>query len=127
MSAFSNLTLNTKVYAPADIAGGTGRWMERSGGYGTSFSPLTLRMSPPAAGVRNWRVTSTMLVPVVAPSDSAQYVAGTFLRQISAEIKVTIPASSTPAEREDFRLRLQAYIASATFAAAVDDLEGVSY
>lgn len=127
MPSASNVVLNTKTYAPSDIVSGTMRWMERSGGYGSSFSPLTLRVVPPAAGVKNYRVTSKLLVPVVATDDSACGCEGQFLRQISADLTVTIAAGSTAAERAEFFLRLSDWVADAAFQAAVENLEPTSW
>ena len=127
MSEFSPITLNTKVYAPSDMNSGAARWMERGGGVATSFSPLTLRVVSPAAGVKNYRVKSNLLVPVVATDDSTCGCEGTFLRQIAGEITVTISQMSTAAEREDFYLRLVDYVASDAFKNAIEDLEPVAW
>lgn len=127
MSSFTNITLNTKVYNPADIVSGSARWMEKSGGVGTSFAPLTLRVVPPAAGVKNYRVQSKMLVPVVADDNSTCACDGEFLRQIGGDISITVANGSTLAERQDFYERFKAWVGSTQFKAAVENLESASW
>lgn len=125
--AFSNLTLNTKVYEAQDIPGGTARWVEKSGGVGTSFSPLTLKVTPPAAGVRNYRVDSKLVIPVVSLTDSALGPAGTFLHQMVVNINVTTSNASTAAERTDAYLRSLGWFQATPFKDAVEDLTPVTW
>lgn len=125
--AFGNLTLNSKVYEAQDIPGGTARWVEKSGGVGTSFSPLTLKVAPPAAGVRNYRVDSKLIVPVVSLTDTALGPAGTFLHQIVVNTSVTVSNASTAAERTDAYERFKAFVATTAFKDAFEDLTPVTW
>lgn len=126
MSTFAPITLDTKVYTNSDITGGIARWMERSGGAPASFSPLTLQVKPPAAGVRNYRVTAKIVIPVVQAADSACGCAGDFIRQDSFEVVYTTSNTSTTAERTHALAAIQAFMANAVFSAAVISLEPVN-
>lgn len=126
MSAFAPIVLSTKTYTNSDIGQGVARWLEKSGGYGTSYSPLTLKINPPTANSRNFRVISKLLVPVVSSADSALGPAGTFLRQIGYDLTVTSSNGASDAERLDAYERFLDYIASDEFKNAVKFNEPIS-
>lgn len=120
--AFANVVLNTKTYNPSDVTSGMARWMERSGSSPQAFSPLVLQVRPPAAGVKNYRVYSRMVVPVVKADDSACGCEGDFLRQIGFEVTATISHGSLLTERTDAYLRFKDWVAATNFVDAFQNL-----
>jgi hypothetical protein len=126
VSAFAPIVLNTKTYTNSDITAGNARWLEKSGGYGTSYSPLNLRVAPPTAQSRNFRVTAKLVVPVVSAADSGLGPTGTFLRQIGYDVTVTSAAGASDAERLDAWTRFKDFVNSDEFKNAVKFNEPIS-
>lgn len=116
--AFTNLTLNTKVYGATRIDSvGTSWWYERSGGTASSYSPLSLSITDPTASKRG-RVGFRLEVPVTATVDTACVCAGSVLRTISVTGYADIPGDSTAAEKADALARFIAFVSTPTFANA---------
>ena len=120
--SMSPITLNTKVYSPIQNSNGVARWSERSGGIPNSYSPLDITVREPAAGVKNFRAISKLLVPVVSTEATSCSCVGDFLRQVGYEVTMTANVGSTTAERTDAYLRFKDLVASPEFIAAFRDL-----
>lgn len=124
MAAQSNVTLNTKVYAPRGKRGDVAKWsLNGDASFGGATSDLTESLrGPTKLGV--YRALFKLDVPKAATADSACGCAGSIVATGIAAIDVTIPANFTPAERLDFCLRIQGAVAHAIFTAGVHNLEG---
>lgn len=120
--SLSNITLNTKVYGPVGNIAGTAKWLDRTAGVPNAYSALHIVVKEPAAGVKNFRATAKLLVPVVQTDESACGCPGDFLRQAAYEVTMTSNVGSTTAERTDAYLRFKDLVASPEFIAAFRDL-----
>lgn len=114
------IVLNGKTY---DFIGfdqnGVATWQETSGDIPSSFGYLTCRVTrggSSAETVVRWRLT----MPIVAASDSACCNGGKVLRIFRYdEGKVTVPSTSTAAERTDFRARILALTGTAQYVSSI--------
>lgn len=125
MAAQSNLTLNTKVYAPRGKSqGDIANWaLVGDSTFGGATSVVTEKVTGPSKdGV--YRITFKLSVPKAAAADSACACIGTEIGKGIATVEVVIPSQFTAAERTDFRTRLQGLVANAIMTAAIDNLEG---
>lgn len=117
------VTLNTVVYNPAGTASGRTNWVARAGdGIISSFSTLWQSFKLPTTG-KQIKIDFQIAIPVTASADSQCSCAGELLRTNTATVSVWVADSSTTAERTDLYLRLKDLIASATFIAAVENLD----
>lgn len=124
MAAQSNLTLNTKVYAPRGRnAGDIASWMlVGDSTFGGATSVATERVTGPSKdGV--YRATFKLTVPKAASTDTSCACTGEEIAKGIASIEVVIPSQFTAAERADFCLRIQGLVAAAVFTAAASNLE----
>lgn len=121
MAQQANVTLNTVVYVPAGTSNGTSTWMNRSGGFGSSFSPITERFETSKDGSVT-RQNYTLEIPIVAATDTACVCTGGLLRKSSVHISVWVPNDSTAAERLDLFNRIKDLVASTPFSDGVKDL-----
>lgn len=115
------ITLNTKVYDWSQFdANGTSRYLETSGGFPSSYSALTCKVSVSSTATNKvkWRLA----LPIVATVDTGFDKAGAVLRTSYVNVDIDFDPSSTLAERQDVRLRLKDLIASAQFIASTDTL-----
>lgn len=126
MTAFANITLNTKVYGPNDIQAGIARWMERSAGSPVGFSPLTLSVGQNGNGSPSQKVVVKLRLPTVTTEESACGCPGELKRESFVNIEVAISKTSTQAERDDLLLRIQDLVSTTVFENAVKNLEFVS-
>jgi len=117
----ANVTLNSVVYAPAGTNDGTSLWVNRSGGFGNSFSNLTEKFTQPTTG-KVVKAIFSLAIPVVQAADSAFAAAGTLLRTSTVQVSVWVPADSTAAERADLLARIQGLVAATPFTDAVNSL-----
>ena len=118
MSAFTNLTLNTKVYSPSYRTGDTAGWMDRSAGIAAGYSLLTQRVyKAPENKGRPGAIHTThkLTVPVLAEVDSSCSCTGSLLREGGFEVRSWSAETSTDAERLDLYLRLVDLVASDAF------------
>ena len=119
------LTLNTVVYSPRGTQNGVTTWVKSgdvSMGSSTSNASQSLR-GPLKDGEHRARVV--LRSPVNATVDSPCACAGTPLGVLDGDFTLKFPMNATPAQRQDFRKRIQSYFVSAEFIALVDNLEGV--
>lgn len=102
MSAFVNLTLNTKVYTPTSYTGGIAQWVHRpTDGIATSYSTVTQSVKS-TNGVQGAVHTQHKLtIPVIATTDSDCACAGTILRTAWVDIHSSSAPTSTLVERTE--------------------------
>lgn len=120
--SLSNIVLNTKTYGPVGNLNGTTKWLERSSGVPNGYAPLHLAVKEPGPGVKNYRASAKLLVPVIQTVDSDCTCIGDFLRQIGYEVTMTANVGSTVAERTDAYLRFVALVETPEFIAVFRDL-----
>lgn len=118
-----SITLNSKIYNFIGFdKNGVSIYQETSAGVPSGFSQLSCRVIQSSGNndaVVRWRLR----MPVVAVSDSECSCVGTVLRTFVYEDgKMSIPASSSAAERTDFQLRVTALAATAQFLASINSL-----
>lgn len=125
MPVQSNLTLNTKVYAPrgkssGDIAG----WaLVGDSTFGGATSLVTEKVAGPSKdGIT--RATFKVSIPKAAAADTSCACVGETIATGIANVELVIPSAYTAAERADFTLRVQGLVANAVFTAAGSNLEG---
>jgi len=125
MPVQSNLTLNSKVYAPrGKTAGDIANWAlvgDTTFGGATSIATEKV-VGPSKEGV--YRVTFKLTLPKAATADSSCACIGQEIAKGLTNIEVVIPSAFTAAERADFAARIQSLVASSVFTAAVSSLEG---
>lgn len=122
MTQQANVTLNTVVYAPNGTSNGIATWANRSGGYGSSFTFLTEKMTQNnTSGVV--RTEFKLTLPIVETVGTAHDPVGSLLRTSTCFITVLQPVDGTAAERTDFKLRIQNLTASTPFTDAVGNLD----
>lgn len=120
MSQQANVTLNSIVYAPNGTSNGVATWGNRSGGYASSFSFLTEKMTQTNPDIVRFEFKLTVpIVETVGPTPAI----GTLLRQTQAFVTMLMPANSTTAERTDIKARMVSLIASTPFTDAVGNLD----
>ena len=124
MPAQSNLTLNTKVYTPRGTSNGVSSWvLANDTTFGGAPSTVTESVRGPLeAGLS--KVRWVVAIPKVATVDSACSCIGASLGLGKADVNITVPASFTLAERQDFVDRIQDLVALIVFYKSVADLEG---
>lgn len=118
MSAFTNITLNTKVYTPTSYKGEMATWTNRDGGVAAAFSPLTQRFyQAPSQGGKAGAFHSVhrLTVPIVAAVDTECSCAGSLLRESGLEVRAWFAPASTTAERTDLLARLRALVLDPAF------------
>ena len=121
MTQQANVTLNSVVYAPNGTSNGVATWANRSGGYGTSFSFLTEKMTQPNPDVVRFEFKLT--VPIVETVGTGTAAIGDLLRTSTFFVTCLMPANSTAAERTDCKARMVSLIASLPFTDAVGNLD----
>lgn len=124
MPVQSNLTLNTKVYAPRGKTNGDiANWaLAGDTTFGGATSVVTERVTGPSKEGVN-RVTFKLTIPKAAAADTTCACVGEEIAKAIASLEVVIPSAFTLAERTDLRLRLQGLVANAIMTAAIDNLE----
>lgn len=124
MAAQAALLLNTKSYAPrGKNSGDIATWaLVGDASFGGATSLATEKVAGPNAN-NVYRVTFKVSVPKAATADSACACVGSILGTGLADVSLVIPVAFTPAERDDFRKRVQDLVANAVFTAATKDLE----
>lgn len=121
MTQQANVTLNSVVYAPNGTSNGVATWANRSGGYGTSFSFLTEKMTQSNPDIVRFEFKLT--VPIVETVGTSTDAIGDLLRTTTAFVTMLMPANSTAAERTDMKARMVSLIASTPFTDAVGNLD----
>ena len=121
MSQQANVTLNSVVYAPNGTSNGVATWGNRSGGYASSFSFLTEKMTQTNPDIVRFEFKLT--VPIVETVGTGTAAIGDLLRTTSAFVTMLMPANSTAAERTDIKARMVSLIASLPFTDAVGNLD----
>jgi len=124
MPVQSNLTLNTKVYAPRGKTNDIASWaLVGDTTFGGATSTVTESVRGPSKDGIN-RVRFHLDVPKAADEDSACACVGQVLGRATADVNVVVPSSFTTAERQDLADRIQSLVAASIFDSAVGDLEG---
>lgn len=123
MSQQAAVTLNTKVYNPAGSDKGIVKWVDRSGGVGTSFSPLTQGYLENQTSRKLTKISFRVEIPVIATTDSDCSCSGTVLRTSSAQVEFWIAPDSTLAERTDLYQRVKDLVATTLVSGAVENLD----
>lgn len=123
MAAQSNVTLNTKVYAPRGNVGGIATWkLQGDSTFGGAVSTLTQSLGEPSKeGVQRARIR--LLIPKAATADSTCACVGTVLSTGTFDGTFIIPSNFTAAERADFCARVKDAFADAITTALVGSLE----
>lgn len=123
MAAQGNITLDGQVYVPYGNVGGIATWsLLGDTDFGGGRSDLILSVTVPSReGI--YRVKSKLTVPKTAETASACACVGDTLGRAIADVTLVIPSNYTAAERANFIDRIQAYVASAEFTAAGDELQ----
>jgi hypothetical protein len=121
MTQQANVTLNSVVYAPNGTSNGVATWGNRSGGYASSFSFLTEKMTQSNPDIVRFEFKLT--VPIVETVGTGTAAIGDLLRTTSAFVTMLMPANSTVAERTDIKARMVSLIASTPFTDAVGNLD----
>nr|URG16424.1 MAG: coat protein [Leviviridae sp.] len=125
MAAQTALTLNTKVYAPRGKSGDIASWKlvgDTTFGGATSTASQSLREDAKAGTTR---VQYKLVLPKAASEDTSCACIGQSLGTGNCDIIVTIPASFTATERDDFAKRIQSLVASGVFLSSIGSLEPV--
>lgn len=122
MGAQVALTLDGVTFAPAGSSQGIARWVDRSGGFGTSFGTVTQKFTTPAKSPVT-RMEFDVVMPVVATEDGTCVCTGDVLRTFTAKISVWIPVTSTSAERVNFCDRIQSLVSAGAFTDALENLD----
>lgn len=125
MAAQTALVLNTKSYAPRGKSQGDIATWALVGD--TTFGGATSLVTEKVAGPNSngvYKVSFKLDVPKIATESSACACVGSQIGRGLFDGVATIPVGFTAAERDDFRLRVQALFAHAIFTAAMKDLEG---
>lgn len=127
MSAFTALTLNTKVYSPSSYINGIAQWTERSSEYSAGFSSLTEKVWQATNGGQAgaYHSQSKLKLPVVATVDSTCSCAGTLLGESWIDTHVSVTPSMDAAARLDLYNRYVAFVATDAFKKSITDLEPV--
>lgn len=116
----ANITLNTKVYTPAQMdQSGAYRYFNNGTGVPTSFSNLTAKV---ALGPKQSRVRWRLAIPVIATDPSACACPSDVLRVHYVDVTYDAPSTAPTTERSDARLRLKDLVANAQFIDAWDNL-----
>lgn len=124
MPIAGNVTLNTKVYSPRGTSNGVTKWVKPGDtGFGGGQSELTSSLKGPNDSGNN-RVRIILTSPLIASEDSVCACAGTALGIAQMNCNIDLPSALTPAQRQDFRMRIKDYFATAEFTALLDNLEG---
>lgn len=115
------ITLDSKVYNWAQFdPSGTSRYMETSGGYPSSFSPLTVKVTTGTG--KTQKVKWRLAVPTVATVDSDCSCAGAVLSTDYVSIEFDVSSTGTLASRVDLLDRIQDLVLNAQFIASVENL-----
>lgn len=124
MPAQSSLTLNTKVYTSRGTQNGISNWtLQGDATFGGAPSTVTESVRGPLSDGTN-RTRWVMSVPKAASADTACGCTGAIVGTAKADIVISVPASYTAAERQDFVDRLQALVALSVFDVSVATPEG---
>lgn len=123
MAQQATVTLNAIAYAPAGTSNGISSWVDRSGGFGSSFSVITEKFATPSKDGQLVRMTFGLALPVVATEDTACVCTGGLLRTSTCQISVWIPLTSTDSERLDLWTRIKDYVNSDPFKNGVKFLD----
>lgn len=117
-----SITLNTKVYNGVGFnQNGQSVFNETSAGVPSGFSFLTDKVNT-GTGKSDSTVKWNLSIPVIATEDSECSCEGTVLRTYYVRIEVSVPASSTAAERLDLYERIVDLVAASQFSASVQSL-----
>jgi hypothetical protein len=121
MSQQANVTLNSVVYAPNGTSNGVATWGNRSGGYASSFSFLTEKMTQTNPDIVRFEFKLT--VPIVETVGTGTAAIGDLLRTSTFFLTALMPANSTTAERTDMKARLISLAASLPVTDAIGNLD----
>lgn len=123
MSQQAAVTLNSIVYNPAAQSNGVLYWYDRSGGYATSFSPLTQTFVTNSGDLKRTKFTVRLEIPSVATVDSAYAQAGDVLSTCSFQGQFWMDGVASATERADLLARVIDLIGSTVVSDAVKDLD----
>lgn len=116
------ITLNTKVYNWAQYdSNAVSQYLETAGGFPTSFSLLTNKVTPVGPG-KTRKVKWKLAVPTVATVDTGFDKAGTVLQTEYITVEFEVAASGTLVQRTDLLNRLKSLVLTAEFAASINTL-----
>lgn len=114
-----SLTLNSKVYPFAGIAGGISSYMYRALGLAALFSSATIQVRFDTMS----RVQAKLKVVNPVPEDSGCCTTDPVNGFSEADIKIRMSPNATAAERTDFALRLKDFVATTEFQSSIINLE----
>lgn len=120
------ITLNTKAYTFRGFnAQAISVFLNTAAGVARGFLSLTAKIDG-GPGSDSLKVRWKLKLPTVATTADACACPGTMVREIFADIVVTVPASATQAERDDMALQLKDLTATPEFQASVKALTAPS-
>lgn len=128
MTAFTTLTLNSKVYAPSGYLNGISTWTERSSEYSNGYSLLTNKvwqaMNNGTMGA--YHSQSKITLPVVAvDGDSDNFQVGMLRSNSWVDIHAMVGNLTSAAERLDLYERVKAFVATDAFKNSIVNNEPV--
>lgn len=116
-----SITLDSKVYNWAQFdPSGTSRYIETAGGFPTSFSPLTAKVTLGTG--KTQKVKWRLAVPYVATVDGPTGPAGTLLATDYVDLVFDLSSTGTSADRVNLLDRIQDLLLNAQFIASVEQL-----
>lgn len=126
MTAFVNLTLNTKVFTPDGNTAGTAIWKNRASGFVGGFLTATAKLIT-GGNAKNAaaRVRLSLKLPVVATESSACSCIGDVLYSNTAYVEFQLAAGSSVADRTALLTSLKDMLATTTVSSLVQNLEPV--
>lgn len=126
MTAFVNLTLDSKVFSPDSNSVGVAVWKNRDSGFVTGFKTATAKVtSDGSANKAVSRVRLSLKLPVIASESSTCTCEGDLLRTNQVSVDFILANASSVAERTSLLTSLKEYLATATVTALVANLEPV--
>lgn len=115
------ITLNTKVYSFSGFVQAIANYVNRDSGVATGFKRLTASIDG-GTGSSPYKVRWKLKLPSIATASDECACEGTLIREVFADIVVTIPSTASEAERADMAASLADLVVSAQFAESVEDL-----
>lgn len=116
------ITLNTKAYTFRGFnAQAISQYLNTAAGVAKGFLSLTAKVDGGPAS-KDLKVRWKLKLPTVATSADACACPGEAVREIFADIVVSVPATATAAERDDMAKQLKDLTATPEFQASVKDL-----
>lgn len=115
------ITLNTKVYNFAGFVQNISRYWNREAGYPSGFLALTAKIDDATVSAP-FKVRWKLKLPTVASTNDDCTCAGQVINEVFADIVVTVPATSSQAERDAIATSVKDLTATPEFQASVKAL-----